>query len=82
MCSSTPRPFFFLRTRVKWKRFYYCTKNIDWQLPFDLVEDFYRAYNLFSSYLNDPAYQYRFRLEQGDCVPIPELSGVAQHKRI
>ena len=47
---------------------YYCPKNIDWQLPFDQVEDFYRAYNQFSSYLNDPAYQYRFRLERGDCV--------------
>ena len=47
---------------------YYCPKNIAWQLPFDEVDGFYRAYNLFSSYLNDPAYQYRFRLEQGDCV--------------
>ncbi len=47
---------------------FYCPKNIEWQLPFDQVDEFYRAYSLFSSYLNDPAYQLRFRLERGDCV--------------
>ena len=46
----------------------YCPKNLDWQLPFDQVEEYYRAYRLFSSCLNDPQYQYRFRLEGGDCV--------------
>ena len=47
---------------------YYSPKNIDWQLPFDQVAGYYRAYSLFSGYLNDPAYQYRFRLERGDCL--------------
>ena len=61
-------PILLLEDSGEVEAVYYCPKNIDWQLPFDLVEDFYRAYNLFSSYLNDPANQYRFRLEQGDCV--------------
>jgi gamma-butyrobetaine dioxygenase len=47
---------------------YYCPKNIHWQLPFDQVAGYYQAYSLFSCYLNDPLYQYRFRLESGNCV--------------
>ena len=47
---------------------YYSPKNIDWQLPFDQVAGYYQAYSLFSQYLNDPAYQYRFRMESGDCL--------------
>ena len=46
----------------------YCPKNLDWQLPFDQVEEYYRAYRLFSGFLNDPKYQHQFRLEQGDCL--------------
>ena len=46
----------------------YCPKNMDWQLPFEQVEEYYRAYGLFSGFLNDPEYQHRFRLERGDCL--------------
>ncbi len=46
----------------------YCPKNLDWQLPFDQVDEYYRAYRLFSRFLNDPQYQHRFRLDQGDCL--------------
>jgi hypothetical protein len=47
---------------------YFSHKNFGSQLPFDQVEIFYQAYNTFFHYLKNPAYQYWFRLEQGDCL--------------
>lgn len=43
-------------------------KNCTPILPFDQIEKFYEAYRAFSSYLNHPDYQYRFRFEAGDCL--------------
>ncbi len=37
-------------------------------VPFDQMEAFYEAYVLFSKYITDPKYCYRFRLEPGDCL--------------
>ncbi|MFB2970466.1 TauD/TfdA family dioxygenase [Aerosakkonema sp. BLCC-F183] len=45
-------------------------KNCVPQLPFDQLERFYEAYTAFSRYLNNPDYQYRFRLTAGDCLLI------------
>ncbi|MEY3868649.1 MAG: TauD/TfdA family dioxygenase [Microcoleaceae cyanobacterium] len=47
---------------------YFSHKNFGSQLPFDQVEIFYEAYNTFFHYLKNPAYQYWFRLETGDCL--------------
>lgn len=46
---------------------YFCHKNFGLDLPFDRVESFYEAYCTFASYLKNPAYQYWFRMEPGDC---------------
>ncbi|NER78229.1 MAG: DUF971 domain-containing protein [Leptolyngbya sp. SIO1D8] len=40
----------------------------NWDLPFDKLEDYYAAYCAFYNYLKDPAYQYCFRLQPGDCI--------------
>ena len=42
----------------------------NWDLPFDKMENYYEAYFAFFKLLNDPAYQYSFRLEPGDCMVI------------
>ncbi|EAW34386.1 TauD/TfdA family dioxygenase [Lyngbya sp. PCC 8106] len=47
---------------------YFSHKNFSSQLPFDQVEEFYEAYKTFFLYLKNPAYQYWFRLEPGDCL--------------
>lgn len=47
---------------------YFSHKNFGSQLPFDQVEIFYEAYNTFFHYLKNPAYQYCFRLQSGDCL--------------
>ncbi|MBO1351998.1 MAG: TauD/TfdA family dioxygenase [Hormoscilla sp. GUM202] len=54
------------RGEVAAVRFSY--KNCTPILPFDKIEGFYEAYRAFSSYLNNPDYQYRFRFESGDCL--------------
>ncbi|NEQ99927.1 MAG: DUF971 domain-containing protein [Cyanothece sp. SIO2G6] len=48
---------------------YFCHKNfgLDLDLPFEQVEQFYEAYQSFSRYIKNPAYQYWFRMEPGDC---------------
>lgn len=61
-------PLLLLDTEGEVEAVFYCPKNFDWQLPFDQVEEYYRAYGLFSRFLNDPQYQRRFRLERGDCL--------------
>ena len=40
----------------------------NWNIPFDLMEEFYQAYATFFKYLKNPDYQYCFRLEKGDCL--------------
>lgn len=47
---------------------YFSHKNFSSELPFDQVEAFYEAYKTFFSYLKNPAYQYWFRMESGDCL--------------
>ena len=47
---------------------YYCHKNFDLDLPFNQVEGFYEAYCAFGRYLNNPSYQYWYRMEPGDCL--------------
>lgn len=39
-----------------------------YRLPFDLVENWYRAYEHFARIVNDPAHQYHASLEPGDFV--------------
>lgn len=40
----------------------------NWDLEFDIVEDYYEAYCAFYNYLKNPNYQYCFRLQPGDCM--------------
>lgn len=40
----------------------------NWNLPFDRMEEFYRAYSAFFNYIKNPDYQYCFRLKKGDCL--------------
>lgn len=47
---------------------YFCPKNRHLNPPFERMEKFYEAYSTFSQYLKNPAYQYFFRLELGDCL--------------
>ncbi|NEN88365.1 MAG: taurine catabolism dioxygenase TauD [Okeania sp. SIO3H1] len=47
---------------------YFSHKNFGSKLPFEQVEAFYEAYKTFFSYLKNPAYQYWFRMEPGDCL--------------
>ena len=42
----------------------------NWNIPFDKMENFYAAYSAFFRYLKSPDYQYRFRLEAGDCLMV------------
>ncbi|NEQ75304.1 MAG: taurine catabolism dioxygenase TauD [Okeania sp. SIO2C9] len=43
-------------------------KNCTPILPAEQIEAFYQAYITFSHYLKNQDYQYRFRLEPGDCL--------------
>ncbi len=43
-------------------------KNLSVNLPFEQTEKFYDAFTCFFDYLKNPAYQYHFRLEPGDCI--------------
>lgn len=40
----------------------------NWELPFDEMEQFYAAYSAFFRYLQNPDYQYCFRLQPGSCL--------------
>lgn len=42
----------------------------NWDLPFDKMEQFYVAYLAFFRYLQNPDYQYCFRLQPGNCLLI------------
>ena len=42
--------------------------SYNWKLPFDQMEDFYKAYTTFFLHLKNPVYQYCFRLEPGDLL--------------
>ena len=46
---------------------YFSHKNFGLDLPFEQIEGFYEAYCAFARYLKNPAYQYWFRMEPGDC---------------
>ena len=48
-------------------------KNCDRSIPFEQVESFYEAYAAFHNYMKNPAYQYRFRLQEGDCLLIQNV---------
>ncbi|MFG6107502.1 taurine catabolism dioxygenase TauD [Leptolyngbyaceae cyanobacterium CCMR0082] len=47
---------------------YFSHKNFGLHLAFEKLEQFYQAYIMFSQYLKNPAYQYWFRLNPGDCL--------------
>ena len=47
---------------------YFSRKTCNWNLAFDELEAFYEAYSAFCRYLKDSIYEYRFRLEPGDCL--------------
>lgn len=49
-------------------RIYFSHKNFNVDIPFDQMEGFYQAYGKFFGYLKNPAYQYWYRLEPGDCM--------------
>lgn len=38
------------------------------QVPFDLMLDWYRAYNSFATLVNEPTHQYQVALEEGDFI--------------
>lgn len=40
----------------------------NWDLPFEIMEDYYEAYCAFYNYLKNPDYQHCFRLQPGDCI--------------
>ena len=46
---------------------YFSHKNFGLNIPFEQMEEFYEAYTAFAGYLKNPAYQYWFRMEAGDC---------------
>lgn len=46
---------------------YFSHKNFGLNIPFEQMEEFYEAYTTFAGYLKNPAYQYWFRMEAGDC---------------
>jgi len=46
---------------------YFSHKNFGLNIPFEQMEAFYEAYTAFAGYLKNPAYQYWFRMEPGDC---------------
>jgi len=43
-------------------------RNCRPHLPFEQLEDFYQAFNLFFHYLKKPDYQYQFRLKPHNCL--------------
>ena len=47
---------------------FFSHKNLGLDLPFEQVEQFYEAYYALFRYLENPAYQYSFRLNPGDCL--------------
>ncbi|NER52481.1 MAG: hypothetical protein F6J92_38755 [Symploca sp. SIO1A3] len=47
---------------------YYSYKNMIINLPFDQTQHFYEAFAVFMSYVRSPKYQYKFRLQAGDCL--------------
>ena len=65
---SRKTPIFELDWEGKVARIYFSRKTCTWNLPFEQLEAFYEAYSTFSNYLKDPIYEYRFRLEPGDCL--------------
>jgi alpha-ketoglutarate-dependent taurine dioxygenase len=65
-CHSTP--ILRLDAKDEVEAVYFSHKNSSWHLPFDHMERFYQAYGILARYLNDSVYQYRIRLEAGDCL--------------
>ena len=63
-----PTPIIRLDCAGDYESITFSHKNSSWDLPFDLMEPFYQAYCTFARYLHDPAYQYRIRLDSGDCL--------------
>ena len=39
-------------------------------VPYDDMEDYYSAYRIFSSIINDPAMEVKFKLSPGECIII------------
>lgn len=65
---SQTTPILQLKDTGEVNKIFFCHKNLGLDLPFDLVESFYEAYYAFFRYLKNPAYEYSFRLQAGDCL--------------
>ena len=65
---SQKTPIIELDEQGQISRLCFAHKNCARNIPFDQTELFYEAYSAFLSYLKNPDYQYRFRLEAGDCL--------------
>jgi alpha-ketoglutarate-dependent taurine dioxygenase len=66
LCHTTP--IIKLDPSGDFEAVYFSHKNSSWHLSFDEMEPFYQAYCTFARYLHDPTYQYRIRLDSGDCL--------------
>lgn len=64
---SQTTPIIKLDAAGKVSDLYFSHKNFGLNIPFEQMEAFYEAYIAFASYLKNPAYQYGFRMEPGDC---------------
>lgn len=65
---SRKTPIIKLDAEDKLTGVYFSPKNRHLNPPFDQMEKFYEAYSAFFRFLKNPDYQYRFRLEPGDCL--------------
>ncbi|NET46160.1 TauD/TfdA family dioxygenase [Okeania sp. SIO2B3] len=67
---SDSAPIIQLDTQGNIYRICFNQKNCERTIPFEKTESFYQAYSIFYNYMKNPAYQYRFRLNDGDCLLI------------
>lgn len=65
---SRSSPIFRLDSQGQLSSICFSHKNINISLEYDKTEEFYQAYHRFLHYLNNPYYQYCYRLKKGDCL--------------
>ena len=65
---SRTSPMIKLNNKNEVAAIYFSHKNICIDLPYEKIDIFYQAYDAFLKYLNNPAYQYCYRLQKGDCL--------------
>lgn len=63
------RPIFELNTNGEIIRVNFAhSHSYNWNLPFEQMELFYKAYSAFFRYVKNPIYHYCFPLQSGDCL--------------